>query len=193
LQRIAATAQSGEDGRVGDPDFRTALTPEARQVFDAWRALKADDRAPRLLALAPHRLPASVLSRLMVFHAEPDGNWLCTVVGEEMRGILATSAKGHRLAELLSDAERTLRHQQFEQIVRTGLPLWYSGPLQLDEREHVVIGRLAVPLVAEAGEAVILVAYSYLGDPELVRLRRTPQSALGPTRAIFCTEADLGV
>ncbi len=187
---MTADAAASADGTGSR--FLRALTPEARAAFDAWLSLSTGGGPPPLLELAPHRLPRSLLPRLMLFESEPGGQWLCRLAGEEMWLILARNAKGRRLEELVRAAERERRHRQFQAILETGLPLWFSGPLQLDTRSHITIGRLALPLKGAGGVPLILVAYTYIDDPAAVRGRRAPESGFGPTEAIICAKEDLG-
>jgi hypothetical protein len=182
----AGTRREGGNGSR----FAQALTPETLAAFEAWRRLRNAGATPDLFQMMPDCLPTSVLPRVLLYRWEGGDQWRCRLAGDEMSLILAGSAKGKTLDELNTGSEQSVRHQQFRHMREAGLPIWYVGPLQLDTRGHIILGRLALPCLGNDGAAYVLVLYTYLGDPAPLRGPRH-ESGLGPTQAVLCTEADL--
>jgi len=170
---------------------------DARAVFLAWRACRGQGGLPRLDAFAPFALPRAVVPHLLLYRQNADGALVCTLAGEELVTLYGFNPVGRTILELAPTPEGQRRVEQLSRTIATGLPVWYEGGVLIAGREHLDVGRLALPVTRPDGAPGVLLTGYYLSrdlaGKRLGTVVARPDGPIAFKRALvtWCTEADL--
>jgi len=195
-RRARRAASSADDGRargaVSEPRrFLDALTaPDALAAFRVWRAARGGARLPQLRDFVPQRLPPRTLPWLLLYRVDAEGELVYALIGEEMLHLFRSNPKGQRVLGYADPAERAARLAVIRQSMRTGLPVWYEGPLLFENKAHLPVGRLCLPVAAGTQEACLML---YFPRTDLPRPRLAPgaPTPFDMTDLVWCSAAEL--
>jgi hypothetical protein len=178
--------------------FLDALaTDDAREAFRAWRRCRREHVPPRLDAFAPFGLPRTVVPHLLLYRLTVDGALLCTLAGDEVVNLYGFNPVGRTILELAPTPEGERRFAQLTQVIASGLPVWYEGGVMIAGKEHLDLGRLALPVARPDGALGVLLIGFYLSrgfaGKRLGAVIARPNSPIAFERAIltWCTADDL--
>jgi len=178
--------------------FLDALaSDDARAAFLAWRACRRADALPPLDAFAPFALPPAVIPHLLLYRQTAEGALLAKLAGDEVVYLYGFNPVGKTILELAPTPEGQRRFEQLTQAIATGLPVWYEGGVLIAGREHLDVGRLALPVARPDGAPGVLLIGFYLSrglaGKRLGATVARPDAPIAFERATltWCTEADL--
>lgn len=195
--RYHARICGSEGGRVAGRFLDALASDDARATFLAWRGCRRAGALPRLDAFAPFALPRAVVPHLLLYRQEADGALLCTLAGDEVVHLYGYNPVGKTILELAPTPEGRRRFEQLTQVIATGMPAWYEGGVLIAGREHLDVGRLALPVARPDGAPGVLVTGYYLSQGLAGRrlgvAMARPDAPIAFERATltWCTEADL--
>lgn len=172
-------------------------TDDARAAFRAWRRCRREHAPPRLDALAPFALPPAVVPHLLLYRQTEDAALLCTLAGDEVVNLYGFNPVGRTILELAPTPEGRRRYEQLTQVIASGLPVWYEGGVMIAGKEHLDLGRLALPVHRPDGAPGVLLIGFYLSrglaGKRLGAIMARPNAPIAFDRAIltWCGETDL--
>jgi hypothetical protein len=170
---------------------------DARAAFLAWRGCRRGRAVPELADLAPFALPAALVPHLLLYRQTENGQLLCTLAGDEVVTLYGFNPVGRTILQLAPTPEGQRRFAQLTQVIATGMPVWYEGGVLIAGKEHLDLGRLALPVARPDGAPGVLLIGFYLSrglaGRRLGAVMAHPESPIAFERATltWCTEADL--
>jgi hypothetical protein len=170
---------------------------DACDAFRAWCRCRREHAPPRLDALAPFALPSATVPNLLLYRQTEDGALLCTLAGDELVNLYGFNPVGRTILELAPTPEGQRRFEQLTRVIATGLPVWYEGGVLIAGREHLDLGRLALPVARPDGAPGVLLIGFYLSrglaGKRLGAVMARPNAPIAFERATltWCTAEDL--
>jgi len=165
-------------------------TADARACLLAWRKARRGPGLPRLRDFAPFEIPPRLVPWTLLYHRRPDGELIYGLAGEEMIHLFRTNPKGRRILEYALPEERASRLAVLNQVIDGGLPVWFTGALLFEDKQHIPIGRLCLPVDTGDGPGILLI-YVSLGPAPLPRLQPMTRTTFNERDVHWCTEAEL--
>jgi hypothetical protein len=134
---------------------------------------------------------------LLLYRQTAEGALLCTLAGDEVVSLYGFNPVGRTVLELAPTPEGERRFAQLTQVIASGLPVWYEGGVLIAGREHLDLGRLALPVARPDGAPGVLLIGFYLSrsfaGKRLGAVIARPNAPIAFERAIlsWCTADDL--
>ncbi|MBL8835892.1 MAG: PAS domain-containing protein [Alphaproteobacteria bacterium] len=163
---------------------------DARAAFRAWCAARVGAGLPKLRDFAPFNLPRRLVPWSLLYHLRADGELVYGLAGEEMIYMFHGNPKGRRILDYAAPQERAARVALLMQVIRAGLPVWFVGALLFEDKAHVPIGRLCMPVATGEGDGILLL-YVALGPAPLPRLEPRMRTSFDERDVFWCTQADI--
>lgn len=162
------------------------LPPEAQEpsfvtLYNVWRQLCRPGRLPSRQDFDPADLPPSLLSHVLLFDVDRQGERLrfrFRVAGTAFSALVGREATGRYLDEL-GPPERTQAVQSaLELIVQTGRPVFLGGRLTLVNRDYFSVKRLGLPLARDGATVSMVLSIFALIRRDLLDESSEPDSDL---------------
>jgi hypothetical protein len=155
--------------------FRARLgDPALGKMLDHWLKLAAaaGGSAPRRARFDPTAIPA-LLRHLQLHQREPGGRFRCRLSGTAIVAALDRDATGSYLDEAIRPEAVAGRTRLFDRALETGMPVVYSGVIDVPGRGLKAYQRLLLPLAGANGKpefVLSVMAFKTLGPTDAERL-----------------------
>ena len=172
-----ATFKSAGAQIAGIAAFRARLAdPVLAKMLDHWCAMKAEAHgAPRRGALDPSAIP-TLLRHLQIHQREADGRFRCRLSGTAIVQQLGRDATGAYLDEAIRPEAVAGRMRIFNRALETGMPVSYSGVMEVPGKGMKAYQRLLLPLADAQGKpsfVLSVMAFKMLGPMDAAKLNDT--------------------
>ena len=172
-----ATFKSAGAQSAGAASFRARLAdPVLAKMLDHWCGMKAQAHGtPRRNALDPSAIPA-LLRHLQIHQREANGRFRCRLSGTAIVQQLGRDATGAYLDEAIRPEAVAGRMRIFNRALETGMPVAYSGVMEVPGKGMKAYQRLLLPLADAAGKpsfVLSVMAFKMLGPMDAAKLNDT--------------------
>lgn len=172
-----ATFKSAGAQSAGAASFRARLAdPVLAKMLDHWCGMKAQAHGtPRRGALDPSAIPA-LLRHLQIHQREANGRFRCRLSGTAIVQQLGRDATGAYLDEAIRPEAVAGRTRIFNRALETGMPVAYSGVMEVPGKGMKAYQRLLLPLADAQGKpsfVLSVMAFKMLGPMDAAKLNDT--------------------
>lgn len=175
-----ATFKSTATPTTGVDRFRARLgDPVLVGMLEHWRAMSeaAGGGTPRRGDLDPAAIP-TLLRHLQIHQREANGRFRCRLSGTAVVQQLGRDATGTYLDEAIRPEAVSGRTRIFNRALETGMPVVYSGVMEVPGRGMKAYQRLLLPLADAQGKpsfVLSVMAFKMLGPMDTARLNDAQQ------------------
>ncbi len=165
---------------TGADAFRTRLTDQVlANMLEHWCAMSqaAGGATPKRSDLDPAAIP-TLLRHLQIHQREANGRFRCRLSGTAVVQQLGRDATGSYLDEAIRPEAVAGRTRIFNRALETGMPVIYSGVMEVPGRGMKAYQRLLLPLADAGGNpsfVLSVMAFKMLGPMDAARLNDAQQ------------------
>jgi hypothetical protein len=165
---------------AGTETFRARLSdPVLAKMLDHWLDMSAAacGATPRRGDLDPAAIP-TLLRHLQIHQREADGRFRCRLSGTAIVQQLGRDATGSYLDEAIRPEAVAGRMRVFNRALETGMPVVYSGVIEIPGRGMKAYQRLMLPLADAEGRPVFVLSamtFKMLGPTDTAKLNDARQ------------------
>lgn len=166
---------------AGAEAFRARLTDQVlAKMLDHWCGLSdAAGGTPKRSELDPAAIP-TLLRHLQIHQREANGRFRCRLSGTAIVQQLGRDATGTYLDEAIRPETVAGRMRIFNRALETGMPVVYSGVMEVPGKGMKAYQRLLLPLADAQGKpcfVLSVMAFKTLGPMDAARLNDAQQIA----------------
>lgn len=164
---------------TGTEAFRARLTDQVlAKMLDHWCAMSdLASGTPKRSDLDPSAIP-TLLRHLQIHQRETNGRFRCRLSGTAVVQQLGRDATGAYLDEAIRPEAVAGRTKIFNRALETGMPVVYSGVMEVPGRGMKAYQRLLLPLADAQGKpcfVLSVMAFKMLGPMDAARLNDAQQ------------------
>lgn len=166
------------------------VQPPVRNVFRYWAGLGTGGSPPSVRDLDPCALDPEILPWLFLFRREADTQFRCLLSGTEIRQVDGYDSTGARLGDLFWARSGRQHVDLFEEVVRSALPLYYTGERVTAPDSMRAFASLLLPLAGRNGQIDHVFGVLHVDQPEPI-LPETGGERAGGFAIVWASTGDI--
>ena len=143
---------------------KRTLPDDAEQSLRAWAKAREGTALPQV-AFAAVDIPPYLLPMSMCYRRTLDGNYIYSLVGDEIAELLNEDPRGTTVLHSAPETEQRARYALIDRAIDEGRPFWFETRSKMTDGTEAVVGRLGLPTVN--GERKVLLMLYFLATDAL--------------------------